>query len=382
MDDETPTPSSGRRGGRAMPGCLAAAALALIATDAGAQAPAPARAVAIGKLAVTGSAPLQHTTIASAYSGTQNPGGYGIVAHEFDAFEDFGSFGDDKTHIGMAVLGGKSLDAAATSGSWQLQTVDYRGFGGSSPHTFITAGEFVVSPKPGARNNRGNWTALNPVCIVKPGTAPDACVGDETDIVTAVAPANVRQGLRIVDVHSRPGTYGRTTDSAIGVGNEEGIGFRSIISLGDTGQPTTFPLPAGGAIIRSAPTRTVIGAAIDLDNIAPPSKALIVAPAGSPPAPSRLACWGPGCTGGALLSTTAVNAGQLVFSSNMVSVNWAHAVLTIDSAGGLTVSGPVTAASLTLTDLPVRPDNNAARAAGLPRGRLYRTADGTLKVVF
>jgi len=271
------------------------------------------------------------------YAASQPPASRAMVGMQFNALEDFGSFGDGNTHVGVLINGGKSASRQDTSGSWQLFGAVYTGFGGAGPESFITAGQQLMMPTPSAYNKRGNFTGNNPECVIRPGLEPTSCTGEEIDIETHVAPANIRQGLRIVDIGSSAGTFGLNTDSALGINNSHGIGWRDGITFGDPVTPESFPVAAGGSLIRATRTRQVLRSFVDFSAIeGAPSVAALALPAGA-----RWICGGAdqACAGGQIASSTQQRGGRLVFADGAIELGWGEAALTVRQDGGVAVKG-------------------------------------------
>ncbi|KVK86206.1 hypothetical protein WS90_08010 [Burkholderia cepacia] len=307
-------------------------------------------ATTLGTTTVT--APASGTTIwANSYSTTQSSANVPTVDYQFNALADYGSFPDTSTHFGFVVNGGKSVSTANTTGSWQLFRAGYTGYGGADTSSFITAAQLIMQPTPSSYNNSGNFTGSNPECIMVAGMTPTSCVGEESDVKTAVAPTNIREGIRISDIGSTAGTFGVNTDAGIGIVNGGGIGFQNGILFGDPVTSSTFPVPAGGRLIQTVATSTALQSFVDFSNIsgAPTSAALTL------PANIREACFGSvsNCTGGAIVSGTTANGGQLVFNNNQIAFNWASPVFTVSSVGNVSASGTLSVSGATTLGAPV-----------------------------
>lgn len=349
-------------------GAIAVAGLLSLTPAACRQAPVPAADKAKAtpsSIRLVGAEDVTAAIFADTYAATQPSGRYGVVGYQFNALQDYGSFGDGNTHIGFVVNGGKSVSRADTTGSWTVLDAQYTGYAGGSPASFITAGMAMVRPKASGANTRGNWTGWNPICRADAGLSPTSCVGEEVNVETHVAPANVRQGVRIVDTGSAAGTFGRITDSALGIGRGAGAaGWRAAILLGDEGQAGTFPVAADGDILRSAPTAVALRSFLDFSAItAAPRIAGLVLPSNS-----RGLCFGATCSGGSLLSTTTVNGPQIVLQDNLYSINWSAQVFSVDHGGNVAARGTVRAARVAVTP--------ASPAASSPCAKGEIVADG------
>lgn len=297
----------------------------------------------------------QAQVILNTYDQTQPSANHSVVGYQITASQDYGSFGDLETHTGFNVSGGKSVSATDTTGSWQLFSARYTNYAGGTSESFITAGLALVEPMKSGHNNRGQWTAWNAVCRVDEDLTPDACVAEEDDILTKVAPLNVREGVRIVDVGSLANTYGQITDSALGIGKgPSAAGFKNGILFGDSNQESTFPITTGGSLISTAPSSVVLTSLIDFSRItaAPSSGAILL-----PPNALEL-CFGVSCRGGSVSSTTTTNGGSLVFANNLVSVNFSVPVFNVDASGNANVLASLHAAKLNST--PATPASSGA----------------------
>lgn len=324
---------------------------------------------------INGAAANTTTITANSYSSTQSSSNVATVDYQFNALADYGSFADTTTHFGFVVNGGKSTSTTNTTGSWQLFRAGYTGYGGGDASAYITAAQMIVQPTASSFNNSGNFTGANPECIIPTGMTPTSCVAAENDVKTSSQPTNIREGLRISDIGSAAGTFGVNTDAGIGIVNGGGIGFNNGIVFGDLTSSATFPVPAGGRLIQSVSTTNALQSFIDFSNISgvPTSAALTL------PGNIREACFGSvgNCTGGAIVSNTTANGGQLVFGNNSISFNWAGAAFTANSNGNISSTGTGVMPLFGATGTPVNAPHMVQGTATLSSGAATVTLSGS-----
>ncbi len=312
--------------------------------------PAFGQTFKVYNLNINGNAPNTSTISANSYSTTQSASNVSTPDYQINALSDFGSFPDSSTHFGVVVNGGKSTSTANTTGSWQLFRAGYTGYGGADSSSYITAAQLVMQPTASSFNNSGNFTGSNPECIIGAGLTPTSCVGEESDVETAVAPTNIREGLRISDIGSAASTFGANSDAGIGIVNGGGIGFNNGILFGDPVSSPTFPVTSGGRLLQTVATSTVLQSFIDFSNIsgAPTSAALTL------PANIREMCFGSpsSCVGGSIYSSTTANGGALVFNNNSIAFNFASQIFSVSNTGVVNLSSYLQLAKTTVANLP------------------------------
>lgn len=252
-------------------------------------------------------------------------------AFKFTASEGIASFSPTVTHYAFEVRSTKNAPGSNTTGSrlaliaWQL------GAGGTSSDYF-TAGTEIVMPSSGSFANNGNFTGNNPYCLINAGMTPNSCVGEEVDVTTKANVANIREGIRVVDVGST-GVYGGGADAAIGIVSS-GIGFANGLFFGDTGG-SGFPIPANGDLINTVASSNILSSYINLGNLSgAPSLAGIVLPQGV-----TGIGWGTGstcCAGGEITSNTTSNGQFIIFGNHFTTVqdNSVNLIVTNPPASG------------------------------------------------
>ncbi len=259
---------------------------------------------------------------------------YNIPATQISANEDYGSFGDTNTHFIFAAQGGKNVDNSATTGSWQLGSFRYIGYGGADSSAFFSAGQELMAPIAGINNNYGRFFGNNPECFIPTGMTPAECTGEEIDQQTLSNVSGDRHGLRVVDIGST-GSHA-IDDSGISVLSSGGIGWTYGLEFG--AQSGFFPVPAGGTLITTAPSSLALNSAIYFQNLTgTPTYAWVMLPANA-----KGVCFGVGnCAAGYIGSVTSSNGGGLVFDNNKISFNFASAEATITSGGSLQLLGGI-----------------------------------------
>lgn len=287
---------------------------------------------------------------------------------------DYGSFGDANTTFGLVVGGGKNLDTGATTGSWQLFSARYTGFGGGDGSAFITAGQELMSPMAGSNNNSGRYFGNNPECIIPTGMTPAECTGEEIDIKTLSSPTSDRHGLRIADLGST-GSHA-TDDSGLSI-LSSGIGWTTGVEFGS--QSGQFPVVAGGQLIQTAASSAVLSSVLDFSHLTGANPGILFSVFNGSLYFGGSASW----PGGRLKSATGTNGPDIEYGSGFIDINTngdtfqiarlgissstIDAPLTLPSAltyGGVTLSNSVTGTgSMALSVSPTLTGTLTAAAA-------------------
>ena len=270
---------------------------------------------------------------------------YTVPNVNFVLNSDYGSFGDTNTHIGMVVIGGKGTSAGNTTGSWQLFTAAYRGYGGGTGSSFITAGQELMQPITSSFNLSGRYFGNNPECILTAAgySAATSCTAEEADVNTGNNTPSYKFGLIVADI-------GSTADASIAavgvaVASTGAHGFNHAILFGDIESGADFPVLTNGSLIDSVNTSVTLSSFFDLSNISgvPTSAALTL------PADITELCFGAPitCAGGKVSSTATTGGMTEVFGNNIWAINQGGIQFSVTNAGNVTVAGGVNAANAT-----------------------------------
>lgn len=272
---------------------------------------------------------------------TADHSAFSVPGAQIIANVDYGSFGDANTTVGFAVVGGKNLDATATTGSWQLFTARYEGFGGGDSSAFITAGQELMKPTVGSNNNSGHFFGNNPEVLCPASLTPAECTAEEADIRTAFSGTiSDRHGLRIVDLGST-GSYA-TDDSGLSIlSSSSGIGFSNLIELGS--QSGQFPGVAGGNLLETAASSTVLASLMDFSHLTGANPGILFSVQNGSLYFGSAASW----PGGRLKSATGSAGPDIEFGSGFVVINTNGDTAQIASFGisASTIDAPLTLVS-------------------------------------
>ena len=292
---------------------------------------------------------------------TANRNVYTSPGAEIVARVDYGSFGDANTTFGFVVVGGKNVDTASTTGSWQLGAFRYTGFGGGDSSSQLTAGQELMAPVASTNNNSGRYFGNNPECAIPTGMSPVECTGEEIDLQTLSSPSSDRHGLRIVDVGST-GSHA-TDDSGLSI-LATGIGWTSVLEFGSAGG--NFPGVAGGTLIKSAASSAVLAAIADFSSLTGANPGILFSVNNA-----SLYFGGSAWPGGRLESATATGGPDIKYGSGFIVINTNADAAQIASFGSTasTINAP-----LVLPGTPTSAGSGGLNVCIDTSGNLYKKA--------